>query len=100
MPELPEVETVVRELRLKLKNKKIKEVRVLLPKMVAMGPGVLSNLRKTHPTAHLDFAKVLKNQKITDVQRRAKLIIIDLVRLRQGYDGQAGRSTFQSLRPR
>ncbi len=78
MPELPEVETVIRELRLKLKNKKIKEVRVLMPKMVAMGPGTLSNLRKTEESVSLKFAKTLKGQKITDVKRRAKMIIIDL----------------------
>jgi len=78
MPELPEVETVVRELRPKLKNKKIKAVRVLMGKMVAMGPATLSNLRKTHPTAHLDFAKALVGQKVGNVSRRAKMIIIDL----------------------
>lgn len=78
MPELPEVETVVSELRPKLKNKKIKEVQVLLPKMVAMGPATLSNLRKTDGSAALKFTKTLKGQKITDVKRRAKMIIIDL----------------------
>ncbi|MBX4191805.1 MAG: hypothetical protein KW804_03330, partial [Candidatus Doudnabacteria bacterium] len=78
MPELPEVETVVNELRPKLKNKKIKEVRVLLPKMVAMGPATLSNLRKNDESTHLKFAKTLKGQKITDIKRRAKMIIIDL----------------------
>lgn len=78
MPELPEVETVVRELRPKLKNKIIKEVRVLMPKMVALGPGTLPNLRKTDGSVAEKFAKTLKNQKITNVDRRAKLIMIDL----------------------
>ncbi|MBX4186898.1 MAG: bifunctional DNA-formamidopyrimidine glycosylase/DNA-(apurinic or apyrimidinic site) lyase [Candidatus Doudnabacteria bacterium] len=78
MPELPEVETVVRELRPKLKNKKIKEVRVLLPKIVAMGPATLSNLRKADEEVSLKFSKTLKGQKISDVKRRAKMIIIDL----------------------
>ncbi|MEJ0021515.1 MAG: DNA-formamidopyrimidine glycosylase [Candidatus Doudnabacteria bacterium] len=78
MPELPEVETVVNELRSKLKNKKIKEVRVLLPKMVAMGPKTLSNLRKPGENVSSEFARTLKGQKITDVSRRAKMIIIDL----------------------
>lgn len=78
MPELPEVETVVNELRPKLKNKKIKEVRVLLPKMVAMGPATLSNLRKPGEKVAEEFARVLKGQKISNVSRRAKLIIIDL----------------------
>ncbi|MBI4363238.1 MAG: bifunctional DNA-formamidopyrimidine glycosylase/DNA-(apurinic or apyrimidinic site) lyase [Candidatus Doudnabacteria bacterium] len=78
MPELPEVETIVRELRPKLKNKKIREVRVLLPKMVALGPATLPNLRKTRGSVAVKFAKTLKGEKITDVSRRAKMIIIDL----------------------
>lgn len=78
VPELPEVETVVNELRPKLKNKKIKEVRVLLPKMVAMGPATLSNLRKPGEKVAEQFSKTLKGQKITDIKRRAKMIIIDL----------------------
>lgn len=78
MPELPEVETVVNELRPKLKNKKIKEVRVLLPKMVAMGPATLSNLRKPGEKIAEEFSKALKGQKIIGVSRRAKMIIIDL----------------------
>jgi formamidopyrimidine-DNA glycosylase len=78
MPELPEVETVVNELRPKLKNKKIKHVSVMMPKMVAMGPKTLSNLRKSDATVAEKFAKTLKGRKITDVKRRAKMIIIDL----------------------
>ena len=73
MPELPEVETVVRELRPRLKNRKIKSVRVLLPKMVAMGPGTLSNLRKTDNTLGITFASTLRNKTITGVSRRAKI---------------------------
>ncbi len=78
MPELPEVETVIRELRPKLKNKKIKEVRVMLSKMVAVGPHTLPNLRKTDNSVAFKFSEVIKGQKITDIKRRAKLIIIDL----------------------
>ncbi len=78
MPELPEVETVVSELRPKLKNKKIKAVRVLLPKMVAMGPATLSNLRKPGEKVSEEFSRVLKGKTITNVSRRAKMIIIDL----------------------
>ncbi len=78
MPELPEVETVVNELRPKLKNKKIKEVRVLLPKIVAMGPATLSNLRKTDESVALEFVKKLKGLKVKRISRRAKMIIIDL----------------------
>ena len=79
MPELPEVQTVVSELKPKLKKKKIKEVRVLMPKMVAMGPGTLSNLRKTDESVALTFAKTLKGLKVENVTRRAKIIIIDFV---------------------
>src|SRR3989338_7188563 len=78
MPELPEVETVVRELRPKLKQKKRKGVGVLMGKMVAMGPGTLSNLRQTHDGITYTFASTLRGQTITDVQRRAKMMIIDL----------------------
>lgn len=78
MPELPEVETVVRELRPRLRNKKIKDVRVLLPKMVSIGPQALSNLRRPDSRTAMDFAQTLRGQKITDVKRRAKMIIIDL----------------------
>jgi formamidopyrimidine-DNA glycosylase len=78
MPELPEVQTVVSELHPKLKNKKIKDARVLMAKMVALGPATLPNLRKVDDTVPGKFAKALKGQKITGVSRRAKMIIIDL----------------------
>lgn len=78
MPELPEVETVITELRPKLKNKTIKEARVLLSKMVSMGPAILSNLRKTDNSIAEKFSKSLKGKKITGIKRRAKMIIIDL----------------------
>src|SRR3954462_8869694 len=78
MPELPEVETVVRELRPKLKNKKIKAVRVLMSKMVAMGPATLSNLRKPGEKVAEEFTKTLKGKIISGISRRAKMIIIDL----------------------
>ena len=78
MPELPEVETVVSELRPKLKNKKIKAVRVLLPKMVAVGPATLSNLRKPGEKVAEEFSRVLKGQVFNTVSRRAKMIIMDL----------------------
>lgn len=78
MPELPEVQTVVEELLPRLKNKKIKDVRVLLPKMVALGPATLPNLRTVDGSTAQKFAKTLRGQTITSVSRRAKLIIIDL----------------------
>lgn len=78
MPELPEVQTVISELKPKLKNKTIKRVSVLMGKMVALGPGTLPNLRKIDDSIPGKFAKTLQGKKITDVTRRAKLIIIDL----------------------
>ncbi len=78
MPELPEVETVVSELRPKLKNKIIKEVRVLMPKMVSVGPATLPNLRRTDGSVAVKFAKTLKGKRISNISRRAKMIIIDL----------------------
>lgn len=78
MPELPEVQTVVSELNPKLKHKTIKEVRVLMPKMVALGPGTLPNLRKVDGSVPGKFAQALKGKKIAGVKRRAKLIIIDI----------------------
>lgn len=69
---------MVRELRPLLRNKKIKEVRVMMAKMVAMGPGTLPNLRKTEDGVAYTFAHTLRDKKITNVKRRAKMIIIDL----------------------
>ncbi|OGE84985.1 MAG: DNA-formamidopyrimidine glycosylase [Candidatus Doudnabacteria bacterium RIFCSPHIGHO2_02_FULL_46_11] len=65
MPELPEVETVVRELGRKLKGRSINDVRVLYPGVIEF-PSVK------------EFVKRLKNKKIKDVARRGKLIIINL----------------------
>ncbi len=64
MPELPEVETIVRELGQKIKNKKIKTIEVLAPKMVNFSVK--------------DFTSKLKNRKIKKVDRRGKMIIIEL----------------------
>jgi formamidopyrimidine-DNA glycosylase len=78
MPELPEVETVVSELKTKLKGKNIRQVEVRLSKIVSIGPKTLSNVRINDPAVVRKFTATLRGQKITDVQRRAKLIIIDL----------------------
>ncbi|MFA5358457.1 MAG: bifunctional DNA-formamidopyrimidine glycosylase/DNA-(apurinic or apyrimidinic site) lyase [Patescibacteria group bacterium] len=64
MPELPEVETIVRELDSKIKNKKIKSVEVKVPKMVNFSVK--------------NFKKYLIGSKIKRVYRRAKMIIIEL----------------------
>src|SRR5262245_51832121 len=78
MPELPEVQTIVTELNRKLKNRTIKSVAVNAPKMIAIGPAVVSNIRKTDNNRAAQFRKLLIGQKILSVKRRAKLLIFDL----------------------
>ncbi|MDP4001311.1 MAG: bifunctional DNA-formamidopyrimidine glycosylase/DNA-(apurinic or apyrimidinic site) lyase [bacterium] len=78
MPELPEVETVVRELLPRLKNRVIKKVEVRSPKIVALGPKSLSNIRSHNLNIAQRFVKTLTGLKVSNVKRRAKLIIIDL----------------------
>jgi len=64
MPELPEVETIRRQLNKKIKGKKIKTVEVRLRKLVK------------YPLSR--FKKIVEGAKIKDVKRRAKLLIIEL----------------------
>lgn len=78
MPELPEVETVVRELNKKLKGQKIKLVEVLTPKLVAVGPESLPPKRTTHQSVVDIFIKQLEGHKIESVKRRAKLLLFNL----------------------
>jgi len=77
MPELPEVETVVRELNRKLKGRIISAVSVRAPKMVAVGPKTLPNIRTASASAARKFANIMASQKILSVKRRAKLLIFD-----------------------
>jgi len=65
MPELPEVETVRRGLERKIVGKKIDQVSVDWPKTVA-------------PLSMRKFCSVLKNRKVTGVERQAKMLIIRL----------------------
>lgn len=67
MPELPEVETIVRDLNKKLKNKQIKELKVLDPK------ALLFSLA--------EFNKLAGGKSVIKVRRRAKMIIIELTNL-------------------
>ena len=78
MPELPEVQTIVAELNWKLKNKVIKSVVVNAPKMISIGPDVVSNIRTVKSYQVIKFVKLLQGQKIISVKRRAKLLIFDL----------------------
>ena len=63
MPELPEVETIVRDLNRKLKNKKIAAVKSLDKKIFHLTEGDVKNIL---------------GKKIKEVKRRAKMIIFDL----------------------
>jgi len=64
MPELPEVETIKRQLNRKIKGKKIKNVKVNLPKLVK------------YPLEK--FKKIIKGARINSISRRAKLLIVEL----------------------
>ncbi len=66
MPELPEVETIVRELRKKVVGLKITDVWVDWPKTVKQAGGIEN------------FRKQVKGKKILSVRRRAKYIIMDI----------------------
>ena len=63
MPELPEVETIVRDLNRKLKNKKIVSVKSLDKKVFQLAAGEVKNI----------LGKIIRG-----VRRRAKMIIFDL----------------------
>jgi formamidopyrimidine-DNA glycosylase len=78
MPELPEVQTIVSELNRKLKNRKILSVEVNAPKMVSVGPGTVSNIRKADKRSADKFISLAAGNKFLSVKRRAKLLIFDL----------------------
>lgn len=65
MPELPEVETIRRELRPKIRHKKITDCIVLRPDVIA------------HPKPD-SFCAELIGEKITEVKRQAKYLILEL----------------------
>ncbi len=65
MPELPEVETVVRTLERNLKGQTIRDVNVIYPR-------ILDNCDKEN------FVKKLVGQKFTDFSRRGKFLIFTL----------------------
>ena len=64
MPELPEVETIRRDLSENLLHKKIIDVLVRLPKIVK--------------NEVIDFTKFLIGQEFTQISRRGKLLIFDI----------------------
>ena len=64
MPELPEVETIVRRLRSELIGLKISKVRVLTPKILRLPKEV--------------FIQALTGAIIREIRRKGKLILMDL----------------------
>jgi len=77
MPELPEVETVVRGLQF-LRGKRIRSVNVQRPKLVSVGPKTLSPKRVHTETQARAFQRTLVGRTIRAITRRAKLIIFQL----------------------
>ena len=65
MPELPEVETVRRQLKEKLNNRIIKKVIIYYNDIIA------------YPKIE-EFKKQISNQKINDIKRRGKWLIFEL----------------------
>jgi formamidopyrimidine-DNA glycosylase len=70
MPELPEVETVVRDLRPQLSGRRVESVRL------TKDPAILGRLIR-YPTAS-QFARRLKGRTIRSVERRGKYIVMPL----------------------
>ncbi|MBI5071624.1 bifunctional DNA-formamidopyrimidine glycosylase/DNA-(apurinic or apyrimidinic site) lyase [Candidatus Falkowbacteria bacterium] len=64
MPELPEVETIRRQLLARIRGRKIKSVEVKLARMVNV------------PAA--EFEKTVANASVKNIRRRAKILIFDL----------------------
>lgn len=65
MPELPEVETIRRELRPKIRNRKIVDCKIIRTDVVA------------HPKPDL-FCQGIIGERITEVSRKAKYLILEL----------------------
>ncbi len=77
MPELPEVETVVRGLQF-LRGKRVRAATVRRPKLVSVGPKTLSP-KRVHTQANVRaFQRALVGRRVRAVTRRAKLIIVAL----------------------
>lgn len=76
MPELPEVEHVVRALRRVLVRRRILATEIELPKLVL-------------PHSPKVFARRLRGARITGVRRRGKFILIDLDKAKQLSHGRA-----------
>ena len=79
MPELPEVEHVVRALRRVIVRRRILAAEIRLPKLVP-------------PEGKAAFNRKIKGSRIIGVRRRGKFILIDLDRARRLSHGRAART--------
>ena len=77
MPELPEVETIVRDLRKKIIGRKIESAWFDSPRQIFLQKKIADSKLVRSPKIG-DFIKQIKGLKIIDVQRRAKNILIYL----------------------
>jgi formamidopyrimidine-DNA glycosylase len=75
MPELPEVETIKRNLQKSLLGKTISGILVLTDKMVFIGAGKISALKKGNTARSKKFSSALARQKIKSFDRRGKFLI-------------------------
>jgi formamidopyrimidine-DNA glycosylase len=78
MPELPEVETIKKQLQKSIKGKKIRSSTVFTDKMVFIGSGQISNIKKGSKQESAQFIQKLENKRVLDVERRAKYLIVRL----------------------
>lgn len=76
MPELPEVETIVRDLQKKIIGRKIKSAWFDSPSQISLQETWEGKPRFIKAPKLSDFIKQIKGLKIIDVQRRAKNILI------------------------
>ncbi len=88
MPELPEVETIVNDLKTLLIGRRITDVAVNWEGIIAQPSDELSQGRPQNRKGRLcdssssvsEFKRRIKNQRILDIRRRGKYIIFDLSR--------------------
>ena len=80
MPELPEVETIRQDLRKKILNKKIVQLKILKDKTV--------DYESTN------FIQAIKGNEIKEIDRRGKLMIF---RLKKNYQAKNQKEPFKKL---
>src|SRR3989338_5007171 len=90
MPELPEVETIKKGLEKTILGKKIADIEVRQPKIVSVGPKIVSNIRIHSPRTAQIFRRLLRGLKFVKIRRRAKMLILDLSPASTRRRGEAG----------